>query len=54
MKHIDELTGRVLRSGDPGWDDARHGFGARFDYDANEPISVVFAETTQDLSLIHI
>jgi len=49
MKQSSELTGRVLNSGDPGWDDARHGFGARFDYDANQPSAVVFAETTDDV-----
>jgi len=43
-----KLTGQVLHPGDPGWDEARHGFAARFDYDSNVPKVIVFCQTTQD------
>jgi FAD/FMN-containing dehydrogenase len=46
---VNQLTGRVLKCTDPGWDDARHGFGARFDYDSNQPSAIVFVENTQDV-----
>jgi FAD/FMN-containing dehydrogenase len=44
------LTGRVLYPGDPGFDGARHGFGARFDYDAAVPQAVVYAQNTVDVA----
>ncbi len=44
------LTGRVIYPGDPGWDAARHGFAARFDYDENAPQAVVFAQNRDDVS----
>jgi len=44
------LTGRVLHEGDPGWEEARHGFAERFDYDANKPKVVVFCQSAQDVS----
>ena len=43
------LTGRVLYPGDPGWDGAIHGFADRFNYGANPPRAVVFAQSTQDV-----
>jgi FAD/FMN-containing dehydrogenase len=44
-----ELTGRVLKPGDPGWDGARHGFAQWADYDKNMPRAVVFCQDTQDV-----
>jgi FAD/FMN-containing dehydrogenase len=44
------LTGRVLRPGDPGWDGARQGFGARFDYDDHTPAAIVFAQNSEDVA----
>ena len=44
------LTGRVLYPGDPGWEGAIHGFAARFNYDANPPQAVVFAQNREDVA----
>lgn len=44
-----ELTGRVVRPGDPGWDVARRGFNKAYDYNHNQPAAVVFAQDTQDV-----
>jgi len=43
------LTGRIIRPNDPGWDGARHGFAARYDYNAQEPITVVFCQNENDV-----
>lgn len=45
----ERLTGRILHQTDPGFDGARRGFGARFDYEAGTPRAVVFAQTVQDV-----
>lgn len=45
-----DLTGRVLRPGDPGWDGARQGFAKWAAYDENVPRAVVFCENAQDVS----
>ena len=45
-----ELTGRVLKPGDPGWDDARQGFAKWPDYNSNIPQAVVFCENSQDVA----
>ena len=44
------LTGRVLRSDDPSWDIARHGFAARVDYNGQEPAVIVFAQCAEDVA----
>ncbi|HLK14781.1 MAG TPA: FAD-binding protein, partial [Fimbriimonadaceae bacterium] len=43
------LTGRVIHPTDPGYADARLGFGARFDYEKNAPRVIVFAQSTKDV-----
>jgi FAD/FMN-containing dehydrogenase len=45
-----ELTGRVVRPSDPGWDAARKGFAAWAGYDEQIPQAVVFCEDTQDVA----
>jgi len=45
-----KLTGLVLTAEDPGYDSARHGFAARFDYDANKPYAVVYAQSVHDVA----
>jgi len=46
---MSELTGRVLRPGDPGWDMARHGFAKWADYANNTPRAVVFCQDAGDV-----
>lgn len=43
------LTGRIVDPSDPGFTDACHGFGARFDYPDEAPQRVVFAQTVGDV-----
>jgi FAD/FMN-containing dehydrogenase len=45
-----ELTGRILSSGDPGWDVARRGFNKAYDYNGNQPQDVVFCQDTRDVA----
>ncbi len=45
-----QLTGRVIKAGDPGWDGARKGFAASAKYDDNAPSAVVFCQSIQDVS----
>lgn len=45
----EKLTGRILSPTAPGFNEARQGFGARFDYDAGKPQSIVFAQTVEDV-----
>ncbi|MDQ3814160.1 MAG: FAD-dependent oxidoreductase, partial [Armatimonadota bacterium] len=45
-----KLTGRILYPGDPGWEESRRGFGARFDYDAAIPRVIVFCQDAQDVA----
>ncbi len=43
-----KLTGRVIYANDPGWNDSRHGFAARFDYNDQQPQAIVFAQHAED------
>lgn len=43
---MSDLTGRVLYPGDPGWDEARQDFNARFDV---QPRAIVFAQESADV-----
>lgn len=43
------LTGRVVRSGDPGWEDARKGFDLWAPYDAQAPQAVAFCQSEEDV-----
>ncbi len=43
------LTGRVLHSGDPGWDEARKGFALWAPYDKEMPQAIVFCQSEQDV-----
>jgi len=47
---LKELTGRVVRPGDPGWDGARRGFNSFYDYDGNLPEAVVFCQEARDVA----
>ena len=44
---VAKLTGRVVRPGDFGWDDARMGYDARFDI---QPRAVVFCQDVADVT----
>jgi FAD/FMN-containing dehydrogenase len=44
------LTGRVIRSGDPGWETARRGFDLAAPYEHETPIAVVFCQSEQDVA----
>ena len=44
---MSKLTGRVVRSGDPGWENARKAYDQRFDV---QPQAVVFCQDAQDVA----
>lgn len=46
---MSELTGRVLDSRSPGWEEARHNFRSCVDYDALVPRSIVFCQSVADV-----
>ncbi|WP_438016556.1 FAD-binding oxidoreductase [Sorangium sp. So ce315] len=47
MSAAPRLTGRVVLPGDPGYDDAREGYNARF---SRHPSAVVFCQDAQDVA----
>ena len=46
---MSELTGRIIKAGDPGWDRARKGFAAWAPYDDNIPFAIVFCACIDDV-----